>query len=122
MTPDEQGTYKFSHDFKGRISDSSQKQNVLSFNASQKKTNEAIVTNGKAYRSILEDALDYKLIRIKTSRLVITKRNDGSKSYYAFTSSFVNDASGQDTTKRFMQFISDNLTNDLNLTATKGEI
>ena len=122
MTLVELNTYKFFQDFKGRISDSSKRQNALSLSTSQKTTNPAIATNGKSYRSILDGALDYKLIRIKTGRLVIKKKNDRPKSYFAFASSVVNDASGQDAIKQLMQFVSENLTDELKPRVTKGGI
>ena len=122
MRPIEQGTYQFFHDFKRRISDSSQGQYALSFRRSQKINNEAIITNGKSYRSILEGALDYKPIEIKTVKLVITKRINRSKSYSALACLIVSDASGRNAAKRLMQFLPNNLTEDLILTATKGEI
>ena len=122
MMPIEPGTYQFYHDFEGRRSDISQGQHALSFRPSQKITNEAIVANGKSYRSILEGALDYKPIDIKTGKLVLTKRINQSKSFSALARLIVSDASGRVAAKRFMQFLPNSLTNDLILTATKGEI
>ena len=122
MRPIEQGTYHFFHDFKGQISDSSQGQHALSFSPSQKINNEVIVANGKSYRSILEGVLDYKPIDIKTGKLVITKRINRSESYSALACLIMSDASGRNAAKRLMQFLPNNLTEDLILTATKGEI
>ena len=122
MRPIEEGTYQFYHNFKGRISDISQGQHELSLRPSQKITNETIVANGKSYRSILEGVLDYKPIDIKAGKLVITKRINRSTSFSALACLIVSDAIGRDAAKRLMQFLPNSLTNDLILTATKGEI
>ena len=94
----------------------------MSFSPSQKVTNAAIIANGKSYRSVLEGTVDYKLIHIKTGKPVITKRINGFKSYSALASSIVSNASGRDAAKRVIQCLSNNLTKNLILTATKREI
>ena len=122
MTLVELSTYKFFQDFKGRISDSSKRQNALSLSTSQKTTNPAIATNGKSYRSVLGGTVDYKLFHIRTGKPEKTKRINGSKSYSTLASSIVINASGRDAAKRLIQYLSSNLTNNLILTAMKWEI
>ena len=122
IMPAEHGTSQFFHNFKELISDSPQRQHALAFSPSQRTTNTAIPANGKSRRSILEGALDYKITSVKISRPLITNRKNAYKSFSALVSSILNYTSGQDDTKRLMKFKSENLANDLNLTATKGEI
>ena len=122
MRPIKQSACQFSHDFKGRTSNGSQGRHALSFSPSQKVTNAAIIANGKSYRSVLEGSVDYKLIHIKAGKPAITKRINGSKIYSALASSIVSDASGRDAAKRLIQYLSNNLTKNLILTAMKGVI
>ena len=122
MAPTEQGTYQFFHDLMGWIFDSYHWKHALFLSTSQKTTNAAIAANGKSHRNILEGALEYKMTLIKAGELLIKKRNNGFKSYSALTSSIADDASRRYAAKRLMQILSDKLTDNLILTATKREI
>ena len=122
MMPIEQRACEVFHDFKGQNSDSSQGQSALSFSPFKKTTNTAIIANGKSYKSILEGALDYKLIHIKKGKPVITKKINEFKIYSALASSIVTNASGRDAAKRLIQYLSNNPIKNLILTATKRKI